>query len=46
MIGEAGSILSGTRPRVKARGSRAPEKPVLRILARIAPLADHARPMG
>jgi hypothetical protein len=36
MIGEAGAILSRTR------GSRAPKKPVLRILARIEPLAKLA----
>jgi hypothetical protein len=36
MIGEAGAILSRTR------ASRAPEKPVLRILARIEPLAKLA----
>ncbi len=42
MTGEAGSILARMRPRVKARGSLAPEKPVLRILARIEPLAKLA----
>ncbi len=42
IIGEAELILSRTRPRVGARGSLAPAKPVPCILDNIDPLAKLA----
>jgi hypothetical protein len=42
IIGEVDSMLSRTRPRVKARGSLAPTEPVLCILDNIDPLAKLA----